>query len=104
MRARPFLLAAFVPLLLGGAVAARPLEVGVILDLVGAGVSESSIRHYVERNHFTLDLTAGNLKALKQAGASPDLIAYLQDRQEPQAPGEGSRRRESDEDNGEDYL
>jgi len=103
MRTRPFLLAAFLTLLLGGAVAARPLEVGVILDLVGAGVSESSIRHYVERNHFTLDLTADNLKALKQAGASDDLIAYLQDREEPQAPGEGSGQSDSGEYNGEDY-
>ena len=98
MRTRSFLLAALLTLLLGGGtvVAARPLHVGVILDLLGAGVSESSVRHYVERNHFTLDLTAENLKALKQAGASDDLIVFLQDREEPQASGEGSGQKDSD--------
>src|SRR5882672_11455310 len=96
MKTRPFLLALLLTVLLGGTLAARPLAVGVILDLLSAGVSESSVRHYVERNHFTLDLTAENLKALKQAGASDDLIVFLQDREEPQASGEGSGQRDSE--------
>jgi hypothetical protein len=96
VKTRSILLAALLTLLLGGGnVAARPLDSGVILDLLGAGVSESSVRHYVERNHFTLDLTADDLKALKQAGASDDLISFLQDREELQVSGEGSGRRDS---------
>src|SRR4029077_4425914 len=104
--------AVLLTVLLGGTFAARPLAVGVILDLLGAGVSESSVRHYVERNHFTLELTAENLKALKQAGASDDMIAFLQDREESPGSGEESGQQDSgvkgssgDEDgyNGEDY-
>jgi hypothetical protein len=96
MRMRPILLAALFSALLGGTIGARPLQVRVILDLLGAGVSEPSVRHYVERNHFTVTLTAGDLAALKQAGASDDLVTFLQNREEPQGSGEGSGTADSD--------
>ena len=61
---------------------AGPLDTGVILELLDAGVSDVSIQRYVQRNHFTFDLSSQDLKALKRAGASDALIGFLQDREE----------------------
>ena len=81
-------------------VPAKPMDTGVVLDLLGAGVSEVSIQRYVQRNHFTFDLSAQDLKALKKSGASDSLISFLQDREtgapsgeqnEPSRPADGSR-------------
>jgi hypothetical protein len=72
-------------------VSATPLQVDVILSLLDAGVSDVSIQRYVERNGFTLNLSADDLKALKKAGASNALVEFLQDREEgapSQAAGE----------------
>lgn len=66
-------------LLLPGTMFATPLDVDVILDLLDAGVTEESIQRYVERNHYTVDLTADDLVDLKKAGASDELIAFLQE-------------------------
>src|SRR5713101_5901106 len=67
--------------LLTSSAQAKPLDIGVVLDLLDARVSEPSIRHYVERNRFSFDLSADDLKALKKAGASDDLVAFLQSRE-----------------------
>ena len=56
---------------------AGTLDTGVILELLDAGVSDVSIQRYVQRNHFTFDLSSQDLKALKKAGASDDLIGFL---------------------------
>jgi len=61
---------------------AGPLDTDVILELLDAGVSDVSIQRYVQRNHFTFDLSAQDLMALKGAGASDSLIGFLQDREE----------------------
>lgn len=78
-------------LLLTGASGSKPLDVGIVLDLLDAGVSENSIRRYVERNDFAFEITAEDLKALKKAGASEDLVAFLQER-EAGAYGENEDR------------
>jgi hypothetical protein len=80
MKSLKFLPLAFL-LLFPGFSFAKSLDVEVILDLLGSDVSETSIRRFVERNHFTLDLTAGDLMDLKKAGASDDLIEFLQQRE-----------------------
>jgi len=67
---------------------AAPLDAGVILELLDAGVSDASIQRYVQRNQFTFDLSAGDLKALKKAGASDSLISFLQDREGGVPPGD----------------
>jgi len=61
---------------------ARPLDVDVVVGLLDAGVSDISIQRYVERNGFSFDFSAEDLVALKKAGASDALIAFLQDREE----------------------
>ncbi len=51
-----------------------------ILDLIREGVSERNIRAFIETStgrHWRLDPTAGDLVALKQAGASEELIQFL---------------------------
>src|SRR5262249_1468155 len=101
MNRLPYLLASLILVLLVGfstPVSARPLDVSVILDLINAGVSESSIHRYGQRNPFTFELAADDLKELKKAGASDQLIEFLQDTEEQpetapeattdQAPGE----------------
>ncbi len=73
---------------------AAPLETAVILDLLDAGVSNLSIQRYVERNDFTFDLSSQDLVALKRAGASDDLILFLQDREETPSRAAEKRNRE----------
>jgi len=76
---------------------ASPLDTGVILDLLDAGVSDLSIQRYVQRNHFTFDLASQDLKALKRAGASDALIGFLQDREEGAlSPAQEEQTRPSD--------
>jgi hypothetical protein len=76
---------------------ARPLDTGVILELLDAGVSDLSIQRYVQRNHFTFDLSAQDLKTLKRAGASDALIGFLQDREEgPPSLAQEEQTRPSD--------
>src|SRR4029434_7390410 len=78
------------PFLFPGVLCAKPLDVEVILDLLEAGVSEESIQRYVERSHYTVDLTADDLVDLKKAGASDELIAFLQETEGvASAPAEG---------------
>ncbi len=67
---------------------AKPVDVGVVLGLLDAGVSDASIQRYVQRNHLTFDLSAEDLEALKKAGASDSLIAFLQDREEGAPEGQ----------------
>ena len=76
-----------------GVLLAKDLDVDTILDLLRSHVSETSIEKFVERNHFTVNLTADDLMDLKKAGASDQLIEFLQE-QEAQAmqyPSEGSQ-------------
>jgi hypothetical protein len=61
---------------------AKSIDVDVILDLLDSRVSEASIQRFVERNQFTFQLSAGDLVDLKKAGASDDLIEFLQQRDE----------------------
>src|SRR4030095_4806473 len=61
---------------------AKSIDVDVILDLLDSRVSEASIQRFVERNQFTFQLRAGDLVDLKKAGASDDLIEFLQQRDE----------------------
>ena len=65
-------------LLLPSSSYAKPMDVRVVLDLLDAGVSEISIQRYVQRNHFTFDLAAEDLKALKNRLPSDisDIISY----------------------------
>jgi len=86
MRKTLILMTFLVSSLLTSSAPAKPLEIGVVLDLLDARVSGPAIRHYVERNRFTFDLSADDLKALKKAGASDDLVAFLQSREEGQNP------------------
>jgi hypothetical protein len=79
---------------------AGPMDTGVILDLMGAGVSEVSIQRYVQRNHFTFDLSAQDLKALKKAGASDSLISFLQDRETGAPSGERNEAARSQDGSG----
>jgi uncharacterized membrane protein YgcG len=74
---------------------ARPLDVGVVVGLLDAGVSDTSIQRYVERNGFSFDLSAEDLVALKKAGASDALIAFLQDREGGSPPATSRDRAES---------
>lgn len=76
---------------------AGTLDTGVILELLDAGVSDVSIQRYVQRNHFTFDLSSQDLKALKRAGASDGLIGFLQDREEgAPSPDQEERTRPSE--------
>ena len=76
---RLLLLPVAILFLFSGTLFAAPLDVDVILDLLDAGVSEPSIQRFVERNHYTIQLTADDLVALKKAGASDWLIEFLQE-------------------------
>jgi hypothetical protein len=76
---RLFSLSVVLLTLFAGSVFAKPLDVEVILDLLDAGISEDSIQRFVERNQYTVQLTAGDLVDLKKAGASDELIAFLQE-------------------------
>jgi len=82
---------------------AKPLDTGVVLELLDAGVSDVSIQRYVQRNQFTFDLTAGDLKALKKAGASDSLISFLQDREEGVLSGDQKEQTRPAEGQGEEY-
>ena len=74
---------------------ARPLGVDVIVGLLDAGVSDTSIQRYVDRNGFSFDLSAEDLVALKKAGSSDTLIAFLQDREGGSSPATSRDRAES---------
>ena len=74
---------------------ARPLDVNVIVGLLDAGVSDTSIQRYVERNGFSFDLSAEDLVALKKAGATDGLIAFLQDREGGSSPSTSRDRVET---------
>ena len=65
---------------------AKPIDVDVILDLLDAGVSEASIQRFVEGNRYTVHLTAEDLVNLKKAGASNELIEFLQETEEAPSP------------------
>jgi hypothetical protein len=60
----------------------RNIDVSVVLDLLDAGVSDRAIERYVEKNEFAFDLSSRDLKDLKKAGASDDLIEFLQGRED----------------------
>ncbi len=97
-------LAVLATLLLTGASGSKPLDVGIVLDLLDAGVSENSIRRYVERNDFAFEITAEDLKALKKAGASEDLVAFLQEREaDGYGEGEGGDAEDGEADYGVAY-
>jgi hypothetical protein len=65
---------------------AKPIDVDIILDLLDAGVSEASIQRFVESNQYTVQLTAKDLVNLKKAGASDELIEFLQHTEEAPSP------------------
>lgn len=60
-----------------GSTTARALTVDEVVGLLGAGVGESVIRDQMEAEQAHLDLTARDILALKQAGASDELIRAL---------------------------
>jgi hypothetical protein len=60
----------------------RNIDVSVVLDLLDAGVSDRAIERYVEKNEFAFELSSRDLKDLKEAGASDELIEFLQGRED----------------------
>ncbi|MCI0657277.1 MAG: hypothetical protein L0170_09430 [Acidobacteria bacterium] len=83
---RLFLLPVVMLFLFPGISLAKPIDVEVILDLLDAGVSEASIQRFVGSNRYTVQLTAEDLVNLKKAGASDELIEFLQETEEAPSP------------------
>ena len=85
---------------IAGPVSAKSQDIDAILDLLDSRVSESSIRRFVERNHFTFQLTADNLIDLKKAGASDEFIEFIQEREEDssseEAQTQGSKEKDAE--------
>jgi uncharacterized membrane protein YgcG len=89
MRKIPVLLAALALLFWTGAAFARTTDVAVVIDLLQEGVSEKTIRRYVDAKDLTFRISPEDLKALQKAGASERLIDFLLDREEEAAEEEG---------------
>jgi hypothetical protein len=85
---RYFILSLGMLLAIGTCALAKMIDVDVILDLLNSHVSESSIERFVERNQFAINLTADDLIDLKKAGASDQLIEFLQEKEAGQTGAE----------------
>jgi len=73
-----------------GTVFAQPLGIEVVLNLLDSRVSEASIRRFIDRNQYTFEISAEDLIELKKAGASDELIEFLQDREDQEvSTGDG---------------
>jgi hypothetical protein len=83
---------------------AKKVDVDVIVDLLKAGVSDTSIERFVERNDYTLQLDKNDLIDLTKAGASDELVQFLQERDGRVTQEEPTQEIESRDENPDDQA